>query len=138
MGILENYAKKENISNRLGIEIIQNEDLINNKDGKNNLLVLKDFGYKIFVDDFGSGYSNFIYLSEIKTDYIKIDGKIIKHILENKISYLLVKSIISFAKESNIKVIAEHVNTKEIYEEIKALGIDYSQGYYFSLPKDTV
>ena len=138
MGILENYAKKENISNRLGIEIIQNEDLINNEDGKNNLLLLKDLGYKIFVDDFGSGYSNFIYLSEIKTDYIKIDGKIIKHILENKISYLLVKSIISFAKESNIKVIAEHVNTKEIYEEIKALGIDYSQGYYFSLPKDTV
>jgi diguanylate cyclase (GGDEF)-like protein len=136
--ILENYAKKQNISNRLGIEIIQNEDLINSKDGKNILLLLKDLGYKIFVDDFGSGYSNFIYLSEIKTDYIKIDGTIIKNILEDKILYLLVKSIISFAKEANIKVIAEHVNTKEIYEEIKALGIEYSQGYYFSSPKESL
>lgn len=138
MEILQKYAKKENISNRLGIEIFQNEDLINSKNSKNNLLLLKDLGYKIFVDDFGSGYSNFIYLLKIKTDYIKIDGTIIKDILVNKVAFLLVKNIVTFAKEANIKVIAENVDTKEVYDEIKSLGIEYSQGYYFSLPKEVL
>ncbi|MDD2640300.1 MAG: EAL domain-containing protein, partial [Arcobacteraceae bacterium] len=96
---------------------------------------LKQWGYKIFIDDFGSGYSNFIYLTQIKTDFIKIDGAIIKNILEDKISFLLVKSIVDFAKEANIKVIAEYVSNKEIYDTIKSLGIEYSQGFYFSQPK---
>ena len=94
--------------------------------------MLKSLGYKIFIDDFGSGYSNFIYLTEIKSDYIKIDGNIISKILEDKISFLLVKSIIDFAKEADIKVIVLCVNTKEIFELIKLLGVDYAQGYYFS------
>ncbi|MGD9719069.1 MAG: EAL domain-containing protein, partial [Sulfurimonadaceae bacterium] len=46
-----------------------------------------------------------------------------------------VKSIVSFAKEANIQVIAEYVSSKEIYEMVRSLGIDYSQGFYFSVPK---
>lgn len=133
--ILEKFALENNISNRLGLEIVESEDLINCKEAKDNLLMLKDLGYKLFIDDFGSGYSNFIYLTEIKTDYIKIDGSIISKILEDKISFLLVKSIIDFAKEANIKVVAEYVSNKEIYEMVKLLGVDYVQGYYFSIPE---
>ena len=103
-------------------------------DAKENLLMLKNLGYKIFIDDFGSGYSNFIYLTEIKTDCIKIDGSIIKRILEDDVSYLLVKSIVAFAKEANIKIIAEYVCSKEIFEKVEVLGIEYCQGYYFSKP----
>jgi len=135
LDILKEYAQQSNIANRLGIEIVESEDLITCKDAKNNLLMLKQWGYKIFIDDFGSGYSNFIYLTQIKTDFIKIDGAIIKNILEDKISFLLVKSIVDFAKEANIKVIAEYVSNKEIYDTIKSLGIEYSQGFYFSQPK---
>lgn len=133
--LLKSFAKEDNISNRLGLEIVESEDLINSKDAKENLLMLKKLGYKIFIDDFGSGYSNFIYLTEIKTDYIKIDGSIISKILEDKISFLLVKSIVEFAKEADIKVIAEYVSTKEIFEIVKILGIEYAQGYYFSIPE---
>lgn len=130
--LLKNFALEDNISSRFGLEIVESEDLINSKEAKDNLLMLKSLGYKIFIDDFGSGYSNFIYLTEIKSDYIKIDGNIIIKILEDKISFLLVKSIIDFAKEADIKVIALYVNTKEIFELIKLLGVDYAQGYYFS------
>lgn len=133
--LLKSFAAEDNISNRLGLEIVESEDLINSKDAKENLLMLKKLGYKIFIDDFGSGYSNFIYLTEIKTDYIKIDGSIISKILDDKISFLLVKSIVEFAKEADIKVIAEYVSTKEIFEIVKILGIEYAQGYYFSIPE---
>lgn len=135
LDILKQYAKQNSIAKRLGIEIVESEDLITCKDAKINLLMLKQLGYKIFIDDFGSGYSNFIYLTQIKTDFIKIDGAIIKNILDDKISFLLVKSIVDFAKEANIKVIAEYVSKKEIYDMIKSLGIEYSQGFYFSQPK---
>ncbi|PUE64111.1 EAL domain-containing protein [Arcobacter caeni] len=134
--LLKNFALEENISSRLGLEIVESEDLINCKEAKDNLLMLKGLGYKIFIDDFGSGYSNFIYLTEIKSDYIKIDGNIISKILEDKISFLLVKSIIDFAKEADIKVIALYVNSKEIFELMKLLGVDYAQGYYFSTPQE--
>jgi diguanylate cyclase (GGDEF)-like protein len=134
--ILKNFALEENISNRLGLEIIESKDLLTSEEAKDNLIMLKKLGYKLFIDNFGSGYSNFVYLSQIKIDYIKIDGSLISKILEDKISFLLVKNIVEFAKEAGIKVIAEHVSSKEIYEMIRLLGVDYSQGYYFSIPEN--
>ncbi|RXJ67638.1 hypothetical protein CRV08_09720 [Halarcobacter ebronensis] len=136
LSILKNYGKDKSISTRLGIEIVESEDIVNYKDAKTNLLILKELGYKIYIDDFGSGYSNFIYLTEIKTDFIKIDGNIIKKILEDDISFLVVKSIVSFAKEAKIKVIAEYVSDEKIYEKIRELGIEYSQGFYFHIPEE--
>ncbi|XPV67817.1 MAG: EAL domain-containing protein [Halarcobacter sp.] len=135
LSILKNYANETNIAQRLGLEIIETEDIINYKGAKQNLLMLKNLGYKLFIDDFGSGYSNFIYLTEIKTDFIKIDGNIIRKILDDKVSYLVVKSIVNFAKEADIKVIAEFVSNKEIYEKVEKLDIEYSQGYYFHKPE---
>lgn len=134
LNILKRYAQTDNISNRLGLEIVESEDIIKGKDATSNLLMLKNLGYKIFIDDFGSGYSNFIYLTQIKTDYIKIDGEIVKNMLDDRVSYLLVKSIIQFAKEAHIKVIAEYVWDEEVYEAVKHLEVDYMQGYYLSKP----
>lgn len=134
LSILKNYALQENIAPRLGLEIIETEDITNREDAKNNLLMLKSLGYTIYIDDFGSGYSNFIYLAEIKTDYIKIDGAIIQKVLDDKISFLLVKNIVAFAKEAQIKVIAEYVSDASIYEMIQSLGIEYAQGLFFSTP----
>lgn len=130
--LLKNYASEPTIAPRLGLEIVESEDIAHRDDAKNNLLELKSLGYKIFIDDFGSGYSNFIYLTEIKTDYIKIDGTIIQKILEDKISFLLVKNIVTFAKEAHIKVVAEYVSNEQIYDKIKSLGIEYCQGVFFS------
>ena len=134
--ILIEYAKKEGIAKRLGLEIVETQDVVRTADGKENLLALKKLGYKIYIDDFGSGYSNFIYLAQIQTDFIKIDGAIIKKILDDKISYLLVKSVVGFAKEAGIQVIAEFVSSEEIYQKVKELGIEYSQGYHFSIPSE--
>ncbi len=136
--ILKHYAKQKNIAPRMGLEIIESEEITHREDAKNNLLMLKKLGYKISIDDFGSGYSNFIYLTEIKTDYIKIDGTIIQKILDDKISFLLVKNIVSFAKEAQIKVIAEYVSNEMIYDKIKSLGIEYSQGIFFSEPSPSI
>lgn len=135
---LQMYAKKRDIAQRIGLEIVESEDLIRLRHADKNLLKLKKMGYKIFIDDFGTGYSNFIYLAQIKTDFIKIDGNIIKNIPNDKLSLAIVKSIVNFAKEANIKVVAEHVSNEEIYQIIKSLGIEYAQGYHFSAPRESI
>lgn len=135
LNMLETMSlKHENLANRLGIEITENEDLTNNKEAKKNILRLKKWGYQIYIDDFGSGYSNFTYLAQIKTDFIKIDGELIEKILTDKVSFMLVKSIVGFANDAGIKVIAEYVSSKEIYDKLKELNVDYLQGFYFSKP----
>lgn len=93
------------------------------------------YGCKIAIDDFGSGYSNFEYILKLDADYIKIDGSLIKDIDHNKDSQDIVKTIVSFAKLKNISTIAEFVSSKEIYEKVVELGVDYSQGYYFGKPE---
>jgi len=68
-------------------------------------------------------------------DFIKIDGIFIKNIDNDEKSFSIAKSINDFAKSIGAKTIAEFVHNKDIFEKVKAIGIDYSQGYYFGEPK---
>ncbi|SNY58950.1 PAS domain S-box-containing protein/diguanylate cyclase (GGDEF) domain-containing protein [Arsukibacterium tuosuense] len=95
---------------------------------------VRSYGAQIAIDDFGSGYSNFAYLVDIKPEFIKIDGSIIKGVVDNKNSRLVTKSIIDMAKNLGIKTIAEFVSTADIYQCLKQLGVDMVQGYYISKP----
>ena len=104
---------------------------------------VKEFGCRIAIDDFGTGYSNFEYLLQLKADYIKIDGSMIKNIDKDSDAKIVVSTIVDFAKKMNIKTIAEFVKDDKIQSIVKDMGIDYSQGFYFSEPtqelkKDTI
>jgi len=122
----------------LTFEIVESEDVGENKKVKEFLRKIKSLGSLIYIDDFGSGYSNFDYLIKLNPDGVKIDGSIIKNILTDKNNEIITKTIISFAKEMNIKTIAEYVENKEIFDKLKNLGVDYFQGYYFSAPKEDI
>ncbi|MBN2964425.1 bifunctional diguanylate cyclase/phosphodiesterase [Sulfurospirillum sp. T05] len=135
LDLLKEYAKEKNIAQRIGLEIVESEEFMHYKHADENLLMLKSLGYTISIDDFGTGYSNFVYLTQIQTDFIKIDGDIIKNIVEDKVSLAVVKSIVNFAKEAKIQVVAEYVCNEEIYNIVNSLGIEYCQGHYFSIPK---
>jgi len=89
------------------------------------------------LDDFGINNSNYLILFEIDIDYIKIAGKFIQN-LDKKNYYKKVKGLTALAKSSDIKVIAELIDNKEIEKLVKEIGIDYSQGYYIGKPKETI
>lgn len=95
---------------------------------------LSRYGCKVGIDDFGAGYSNFHLLSRLNVDFIKIDGSLIKNIHQSKDLEIIVKTISNIAKEFNIKTVAEFVASEEIYNKVKELNIDYSQGYFFDKP----
>ncbi len=96
---------------------------------------LKLFGYKICIDDYGSGYSNLSHLLNLSIDYLKIDGSIIKNIHKDKKAHSIIASLSLFCRENGIKVIAEFVENGEIVEVLKGFGIEYGQGYYFDRAK---
>ncbi len=102
---------------------------------KEVIFKLKNAGFLIAIDDFGSGYSNFQSLTEIPIDIIKIDGSLIRDITKNEKLKYIVSSIVSMARLLDIKTVAEFVSSEEIYEEVLKLDIDYAQGFYIEKPK---
>tara|TARA_B100001063_G_scaffold190834_1_gene181744 strand:- start:3618 stop:5600 length:1983 start_codon:yes stop_codon:yes gene_type:complete len=134
LDFIKDMLKKYNISKKVVFEILEDENV---KDY--SLLILfvdqiKDLGCKVAIDDFGSGYSNFEHILKMNIDYLKIDASLIKNIATDKNSYKITKTIVEFAKTLNLQTIAEYVENKEIFDLTKELGVDYSQGYYFSAP----
>lgn len=119
---------------RVIFEIVESEGIENFKEVKRFIDQIKEYGAKIAIDDFGSGYSNLSYLVQLKVDILKLDGSIIKKIVEDEVSQYIAETIFHLAKKLEVSTVAEFVENEQIYEKVKALNIDYSQGYYFSKP----
>jgi EAL domain-containing protein (putative c-di-GMP-specific phosphodiesterase class I) len=118
----------------LTFEILESADIKDYELLNNKLEFFRNLGCKLAIDDFGSGYSNYRHILELKPNFLKIDGSLVKDILEDKNSLYIVESLQSLAKKTNIKTIAEFVENEEIFNKLKEIGIDYYQGYYFSKP----
>jgi len=95
---------------------------------------LKIEGFSFAIDDFGSGFSSFHYIKRFPIDYIKIDGDFIVNINKDKKDLAFVKSIVSLAKELEVKVVAEFVEDEEVLQFLKDINIDYAQGYFIGKP----
>ena len=127
--------EKYDVGEKLIVELLENEEIINDPTVLQNIKILKMFGVKIAIDDFGSGYSNFAYLfKNIPVDYIKIDGSLIKDIDIDKNIYSLVKHIKEIANSFDLTTVAEFVENESIYQKVKELKIKNSQGYFFGKP----
>ncbi len=130
--LLERHSQK---ASRVVFELLEDENVKDFEQIKSFIANIKEMGVEIAIDDFGTGYSNFERLLDYRPDILKIDGSLIKNIETSKLSRSVVKTVVSFAKEQNIKTVAEYVENERIFNIIKDLGIDYSQGYYFGKPE---
>lgn len=128
---IRNRCQKYKINpSRIIIEILEDIEFDDDDLIVNNILILKDMGFKIAVDDFGYANSNFGRLIKMQIDYIKIDGRFIKNMDSNPISHKIVRSVTEFAKNIGVQCIAEHVHSKTTQNLAKKLGIEFSQGYF--------
>jgi EAL domain-containing protein (putative c-di-GMP-specific phosphodiesterase class I) len=120
---------------KINLELLENEDFYELED---RIIELKDLGFKISLDDFGSGFSNFSKLISMKIDFLKIDGSIIKNIHCDENTFQIVKNINEIGKTLGCKTIAEYVSSAEIFSKVIDIGIDYSQGYFFYKPSPKI
>ncbi|HIP21298.1 MAG TPA: EAL domain-containing protein, partial [Sulfurimonas sp.] len=130
--LLHNSGEK---AKRVTFELLEDEEMKDFEVIKAFIVKVKSYGVKIAIDDFGSGYSNYERLLDFQPDIIKIDGSLVKNIESSKFSVSIVKSIIFFAREQGLCVIAEYVENETIFNILKDLGVEYFQGYYFGKPE---
>ncbi|MBI4745033.1 MAG: EAL domain-containing protein [Deltaproteobacteria bacterium] len=95
---------------------------------------LKAMGCRFSLDDFGVGFTSFVYLKKMQVDYIKIDGFFVRRLHENKDDQHIVKAITDVAKSMGIKTVAEFVENEETLRLLREYGVDYAQGYLIGKP----
>lgn len=126
--------KTSKAASRVTFELLESEAIQDFKKVERFVNEVRRYGAKVAIDDFGSGYSNFSYLTQMRIDYIKIDGSLIKNIDVDKPTLLVVETIVDFAKKLGIKTIAEYVHSSIVMDKVKELEIDCAQGFYIDEP----
>ena len=125
--------KVNNVGSHITFEVLESEKVSNFELVNDFIKEVRTYGAKIAIDDFGTGFSNYENILNLDIDYIKIDVSLIRKINED-IYLNLIKSIVLFSKQQNIKVVAEFVSDLKILRYVKNIEIDYSQGYYIGKP----
>lgn len=98
----------------------------------------KDQGYKIAIDDAGSGYSGLKLITDIHPHFIKLDMNLIRDIDKDGLKYALIKTFYEFCLVTDIKLIAEGIETENELNALIDIGIDYGQGYYIQKPSENL
>jgi len=131
------YNKIENYSNPKNIifEILESDFIEDFSIVIDFVKTVREYGCKIAIDDFGSGYSNMENILKLKPEFIKIDGSLIKNIDTSDESKTIVKNVVNMAKELNAKTVAEYVHCKNVFDIVISLDVDYLQGFYLGEPK---
>ncbi|MDA8382724.1 MAG: EAL domain-containing protein [Betaproteobacteria bacterium] len=101
---------------------------------KAKLAPFLDFGMRLAVDDFGSGYSSFQYLADLPVSFLKIEGDLIARVRDPRVRKI-VGRIQDIARDLDLTTVAEFVEDGETAEILQALGVDWAQGYFFGRPQ---
>ncbi|MEX0605018.1 MAG: EAL domain-containing protein [Marinobacter sp.] len=132
--LILSHLQASTIGKRLIFEILESNGIENYNEVLHFIEQVKPFGCQIAIDDFGTGYSNFEQLLRLNIDIIKIDGSLIRNLDEDSTAFTVTHGIVQFAKSLGIRTVAEFVHNEAVQAKVLELGIDFSQGEYFSMP----
>nr|WP_240451227.1 EAL domain-containing protein [Wenzhouxiangella sp. XN201] len=95
---------------------------------------LKELGVRMSLDDFGTGYSSLLYLQRYPFDEIKIDRGFVHHVLDDRYSHNVVRTVMNLAAALDAEPVAEGVESRQVADALLEMGCQVGQGYYFSMP----
>ena len=135
LGFAEQLCGELNIPPQVVVFEILERDAIGDMTHMRKFLSdLRKKGFSFALDDFGSGYNSFHYLRELHFDYVKLDGAFVRNIFNSKVDYTLVHNLIRLCQGLDILTVAEFVESEEVLNELKKMGVDYAQGYHLGMP----
>lgn len=98
------------------------------------VIMLRQYGFQVSMDDFGAGYSSLNSLKDLPLDTVKLDGELFHLTGEVERGRTVIRNTIAMAKDLHMKVVAECIETKEQVEFLYNVGCDIIQGYYYAKP----
>ena len=134
--VRETMTAHEARAEQICFEITETAAVSNLEHARKFIQELRGLGCSFALDDFGSGLSSFMYLKELPVDYLKIDGAFVKEMTEDPIDEAMVAAINEVGHIMGMKTIAEFACSSAIIQRLKALGVDYAQGYALSAPQE--
>ncbi len=136
MDIIEKGGKDAN--KNIIFEITEREAVPNITEFIPLIEQMRKLGIRFALDDFGSGFSSFIYLKYLHVDIVKIDGAFVKNIAANYKDEVFVRHIHEISNEFGKRTIAEYVEDAETMEVLKKIGVTYAQGFYLGMPSPRI
>jgi diguanylate cyclase (GGDEF)-like protein len=127
--VQEQFARSGFPAERVCFEITETAAIHHFSNATRFMKAMKASGCRFALDDFGSGVSSFTYLKKLPVDYLKIDGNLVKNMVEDPTDQTMVAAINQIGHAMSIKTIAEYVQDASTAERLKELGVDYGQGY---------
>lgn len=116
------------------LEITEREALPNLTQVRAVIAELRASKISVALDDFGSGFSSFLYLKYLEIDFVKIEGSFVRQIVADQRDRVMVEHINSMAHEFGLKTVAEFVEDEMTAKMLAEMGVDYAQGYYLGRP----
>ncbi|WP_214793349.1 MULTISPECIES: GGDEF and EAL domain-containing protein [unclassified Exiguobacterium] len=137
-GVVEKFAqiaREEGVcTSYLTLEITESVGMENQQHVIDRFVAFREEGFSISIDDFGTGFSAFVYLKHYPIHEIKIDRQFIQVTENDPTGNVIVESIVDLARGLNLKTVCEGIETIEQWHALRELGCDEMQGYYFSKP----
>ncbi|ACL71138.1 signal transduction protein containing a membrane domain an EAL and a GGDEF domain [Thioalkalivibrio sulfidiphilus HL-EbGr7] len=132
--ILDMLARTGVEPGRVCFEITETTAIANLTQAERFMSALRNLGCRFALDDFGTGMSSFGYLKQLKVDFLKIDGSFVRDMNEDPINRAMVESINHIGHIMGIQTIAECVAHEAVMDHLKAIGVNYGQGFGLHMP----
>jgi len=123
---------------RIVFEITETTDVSHFEQVRQMITKIQALGCKFTLENFGAGFCSFNYLKTSSVDFVKIDDQFIHNLIDNPTDQILVRTMAELARNLGKKTIAEYVNSPEIINKLRELGIDFGQGYIFGKPEQSL
>lgn len=135
---IANLLEKHRVApSRLIIELTETAAVSDIADAQRFIELMHRTGCRVYLDDFGAGFSTFAYLKHINADALKFDGQFISNLSNDHANQIFVKSMVTIARGLGKKTVAEFVEDADTYNLLREFGVDMAQGYHVHKPSPT-
>jgi EAL domain-containing protein (putative c-di-GMP-specific phosphodiesterase class I) len=120
---------------QIAFEVVETDKVQSQRELKDVLRAYRKAGFKVALDDVGAGYSTLLSLAEMRPDYIKLDGELVRRSAESNLEAKLVRDLAETARQNGIITIAEGIETAGQMQSVLGAGVRITQGYFHGRPQ---
>ncbi len=132
--MIERLTREGDLAGRLMFEVTESAVIDDLAVAQRHVQALQRMGFSVCLDDFGAGGASYGYLRQLSVDMVKIDGAHVRELTHRGRDDTMIRHMVGLCRELNVTTVAEMVETREVAASLRAVGVDYAQGWLFGRP----